>query len=333
MAFLTIDQLFSMLIGQGVKTSKRTIERQISYLKRTDQTLYRAATRQESRRFVYEESLLIPYLRDFKHEVAKHNTVEGSKKQNIQAPVKKHVTPVKNVLVSLSSYKFSQGKREALLSEILAEHTPLLDEVSIREMRESLSSPKDRDRFGLALAICSEYALGLDSIAACCQKAGVPYQTFWRWRKEVREIRALYKIGKRKSGKAKSRQVLEAAETGLLKLVKGFKYTRKEAYYAHSLLPDGTVAKHLKTSKETTVQVPPSLGAVLFTLTNLDPKRWRDTRRIPFPAPPSPKPEDVTNRSDKELLETILYLVQHTPNLREQLLDKLLEITPSPSAG
>ena len=99
-----------------------------------------------------------------------------------------------------------------------------------------------------------------------CQKTGISEATFYKWKNE--KIEFLESI--KKAEQARHEFYLNEAKKSLLKKIQGYDTTEIKETFEHS---DGKDV--LKERIITTKHIQPDTAAIIFTLTNRDPQRWK----------------------------------------------------------
>lgn len=126
------------------------------------------------------------------------------------------------------------------------------------------------------------------TIAEICQQVGISQATFHRWQEEHEDFaRAI-----EEARESRMQFFVQEAKKSLLKKIQGYEVTETK------VVTVPTKGDHSKpTIKEQTTMkkhIQPDTAAVIFTLTNGDPTRWRNRQTT-----------EVTGKDGKDLFKTL----------------------------
>ena len=320
MAHLTVEEICQALAAEGVKTSERTIARQIAHLKQNDPKTYNRCVQQDGRKLVYKKDIILPYLRDFySHKKVKPEQFSraGAAKA---APVKKQTGARVPEPLIRKNYKPAEPEADEKLQQLLKEPLPLFTlDAELKKIFDSITQPAARARCELAISICSKYATGLDSLDYCCTAYGVPARTFWDWRCNIAEIAHLFKKCKARRRKNRAELVVAAAEDSLYQLVQGVRWEQVSTTYEDRLEPDGSVTSVPKGRASRNMFILPSLGAIVYALNNRAPTRWKNQQNLAVTPPPAASADDLTKLPDADLFEMVKAYVAQNPEAAQYL--------------
>lgn len=124
------------------------------------------------------------------------------------------------------------------------------------------------------------------TIAEICQQAGISQATFHRWQEEHEDFaRAI-----EEARDARMQMFVQEAKKSLMKKVRGYEVTEtKVVTVPNKHDPSKPTIKEQTTTKK---HVQPDTAAIIFTLTNGDPTRWRNRQTT-----------EVTGKDGKELFK------------------------------
>ena len=126
------------------------------------------------------------------------------------------------------------------------------------------------------------------TIAEICQQVGISQATFHRWQEEHED----FAIAIEEARESRMQFFVQEAKKSLLKKIQGYEVTETKVV---TVPTKGDPAK--PTIKEQTTQkkhIQPDTAAVIFTLTNGDPTRWRNRQTT-----------EVTGKDGKDLFKTL----------------------------
>lgn len=132
----------------------------------------------------------------------------------------------------------------------------------------------------LTHAILSIYATGKYTLESCCEAQGITDRTFRDWLYKHPELSILYEEYKITMREVSKEELRKLAEKSLEKLVKGGEFEESTTVLQMVKGKDGIMKAEVKEVRKVKKVVQPNTAAVLFTLTNLDPKQWRNTQLI-----------------------------------------------------
>jgi len=135
----------------------------------------------------------------------------------------------------------------------------------------------------LGTLICKKYAEGLDTIESVCKNYGVEYATFYNWTTkdragEIREIRDLYKNARENAEVNYGVALKNRAKESLLRKVT---YTEVEETHTEQKV-DANGKPTTSSIKKVKKTLPPSDNALIFALTNTDPKNFKNKPNGPL---------------------------------------------------
>lgn len=124
------------------------------------------------------------------------------------------------------------------------------------------------------------------TISEICQLVGVSPATFHRWQDEHEDFR----ISVEEAHDARTQFFAKEAKKSLLKKIQGYEVTETKVI----TVPDGGDTSRPTIKEQTTTKrhIQPDTAAIIFTLTNTDPKRWRNRQNT-----------EVTGKDGKELFK------------------------------
>lgn len=126
------------------------------------------------------------------------------------------------------------------------------------------------------------------TIAEICQQVGISPATFHRWQEEHEEFHQAIE----EANDARMQYFVQEAKKSLLKKIQGYEVTETKVV---TIPTKGDRSK--PTIKEQTMikkHIQPDTAAVIFTLTNGDPTRWRNRQTT-----------EVTGKDGKDLFKTL----------------------------
>lgn len=126
------------------------------------------------------------------------------------------------------------------------------------------------------------------TIAEICQQVGVSPATFHRWQEEHED----FALAIEEAREARMQFFVQEAKKSLLKKIQGYEVTETKVV---TVPTKGDTSK--PTIKEQTTMkkhIQPDTAAVIFTLTNGDPTRWRNRQTT-----------EVTGKDGKDLFKTL----------------------------
>ena len=126
------------------------------------------------------------------------------------------------------------------------------------------------------------------TIAEICQQVGISPATFHRWQEEHED----FALAIEEARESRMQFFVQEAKKSLLKKIQGYEVTETKVVTVQT---KGDPSK--PTIKEQTTQkkhVAPDTAAVIFTLTNGDPMRWRNRQTT-----------EVTGKDGKDLFKTL----------------------------
>lgn len=126
------------------------------------------------------------------------------------------------------------------------------------------------------------------TIAEICQQVGISQATFHRWQEEHED----FALAIEEARESRTQFFVQEAKKSLLKKIQGYEVTETKVV----TIP--TKGDHSKpTIKEQTTtkkHIQPDTAAIIFTLTNGDPMRWRNRQTT-----------EVTGKDGKDLFKTL----------------------------
>lgn len=183
----------------------------------------------------------------------------------------------------------------------------LIERVSKTQIKYSLEQ-----KTKIAHAILSVYATGKYTLESCCEAQGVTDRTFRGWVTQHVELSELYEEYKESMREISKQELRKMAEKSLEKLVKGGEY--EESVTVVTMDKGKPVVKEVRKTKKI---VQPNTAAVLFTLTNLDPKQWRNTQLIEGKLNINAQVKAVEGMTDEQLQAEIDRLSKNPPAIPE----------------
>ena len=126
------------------------------------------------------------------------------------------------------------------------------------------------------------------TIAEICQQVGISQATFHRWQDEHED----FAIAIEEARESRMQYFVQEAKKSLLKKIQGYEVTETKV---GTVPTKGDLSK--PTIKEQTTMkkhIQPDTAAVIFTLTNGDPTRWRNRQTT-----------EVTGKDGKDLFKTL----------------------------
>lgn len=106
------------------------------------------------------------------------------------------------------------------------------------------------------------------TIEEVCRQAGVSTRTFYRWQEVYPDFAQL--IGE--AYEARRQTMVQEAKKSLLKKIQGYEVTETRTVTIPNPMGAPTIKEMITTKKH----VQPDTAAIIFTLTNADPKNWRN---------------------------------------------------------
>nr|DAN47117.1 MAG TPA: terminase small subunit [Caudoviricetes sp.] len=130
------------------------------------------------------------------------------------------------------------------------------------------------------------------TIAEVCQLVGVSPATFHRWQDEHEEFRQAIE----EANEARMQFFVQEAKKSLLKKIQGYEVTETKVVTVPGKKKDEKDNPKPTIKEQTTTKkhVAPDTAAIIFTLTNGDPKRWKNRHNT-----------EVTGKDGKDLFKTI----------------------------
>jgi hypothetical protein len=120
--------------------------------------------------------------------------------------------------------------------------------------------------------ICEHYASGNYTIASCCGKEGISVRAFNQYCNKYAECADLYKKAKRDAIGAYKAELVEKAETALVKAIEGYYIEESEVVERFNKM--GDPAGRVESKKR--IFVKPNVTAIIFALKNCDPMSWNN---------------------------------------------------------
>lgn len=126
------------------------------------------------------------------------------------------------------------------------------------------------------------------TIAEICQQVGISQATFHRWKDEHEE----FGLAIEEAMDARTQFFVQEAKKSLLKKIQGYEVTETKVVTVPTKGdPSKPTIKEQTTMKK---HIQPDTAAVIFTLTNGDPTRWRNRQTT-----------EVTGKDGKDLFKTL----------------------------
>lgn len=318
--YLTAEEIVSALEAEGHETSKRTVDRQLAWIKANDADNYNRMVKHEGKKLLYKQPLILPYLKEFKQnkKLAAKPTAKADKveQKKAQQPVEEQSTRKRSKqqrTATNSNYREPENV-EAKLEDLLNAPHLLFEPDEVTRDTYSKLNGLDKLRYEYAISICAEYSLGLNNLEYCCTKYNIPVKTFWYWRTRIADIALLFKNARRKCNRARSELLQDAAESSLMKLVQGHEYIETTTIYQREATADGQFVEVVKEQRKTNKVVLPSLGAAIFTATNRAPKRWKNRQYIAKETAPEKPADGLQKYTEAELLAIAMQNLGLTPD-------------------
>lgn len=126
------------------------------------------------------------------------------------------------------------------------------------------------------------------TIAEICQQVGISQATFHRWKDEHEE----FGLAIEEAMDARTQFFVQEAKKSLLKKIQGYDVTETKVV----TVPTKGDSSKPTIKEQTTMKkhIQPDTAAVIFTLTNGDPTRWRNRQTT-----------EVTGKDGKDLFKTL----------------------------
>lgn len=105
-----------------------------------------------------------------------------------------------------------------------------------------------------------------------CDIIGISDDTFTNWKKKHSE----FSDGIEKARTKLIEKRLVQCKRSLAKLINGYTYTETITEY----VDDGNGKAKIRAQRETTKEVPPSLGAIIHYQSNMDAENWQNKQRL-----------------------------------------------------
>jgi len=215
----------------------------------------------------------------------------------------------KNTSVSKTTDKPNTHKKGSNKPRVMGvEDTNRLED----KKRRNIVKHTDKERLRIAHAILSVYATGKYTMESCCESQGISDRTFRDWLGKYSELAELYEEYKVSMLEINKQELRKLAEKSLEKLVKGGEY--EESVTVVTMDKGKPVVKEVRKTKKI---VQPNTAAVLFTLTNLDPKQWRNTQLIEGKLNINAQVKAVEGLTDEQLQAEIDRLSKNPPHIPE----------------
>ena len=130
------------------------------------------------------------------------------------------------------------------------------------------------------------------TIAEICQQVGISQATFHRWKDEHEE----FGLAIEEAMDARTQFFVQEAKKSLLKKIQGYEVTETKVVTIPGKVKDekGNPKPIIKEQTNTKKHIQPDTAAVIFTLTNGDPTRWRNRQTT-----------EVTGKDGKDLFKTL----------------------------
>lgn len=126
------------------------------------------------------------------------------------------------------------------------------------------------------------------TIAEICQQVGISQATFHRWQEEHED----FALAIEEARESRMQYFVQEAKKSLLKKIQGYEVTETKVVTVPTKGdPSKPAIKEQTTQKK---HVAPDTAAVIFTLTNGDPTRWRNRQTT-----------EVTGKDGKDLFKTL----------------------------
>lgn len=148
-------------------------------------------------------------------------------------------------------------------------------------------------------AIGSLYSTNQWTLESCCKNQGISERTFNNWVKASSDLADIFKEYKNMLVDVKKTKLKKLAHRGLELLIQERTVTSKRTVV--KIGEDGTARPSEVITTEINIQ--PSVAAIIFVLTNLDPENWKNTKHYEaklFSAHLGSK-KDIENMTDEEL--------------------------------
>ena len=130
------------------------------------------------------------------------------------------------------------------------------------------------------------------TIAEICQQVGISPATFHRWQEEHED----FAIAIEEARESRMQFFVLEAKKSLLKKIQGYEVTESKVVTIPGKEKDanGKPKPIIKEQTTTKKHIQPDTAAVIFTLTNGDPTRWRNRQTT-----------EVTGKDGKDLFKTL----------------------------
>mgnify|MGYP000103453826 CR=1 FL=1 len=130
------------------------------------------------------------------------------------------------------------------------------------------------------------------TIAEICQQVGISPATFHRWQEEHED----FAIAIEEARESRMQFFVQEAKKSLLKKIQGYEVTESKVVTIPGKEKDanGKPKPIIKEQTTTKKHIQPDTAAVIFTLTNGDPTRWRNRQTT-----------EVTGKDGKDLFKTL----------------------------
>ena len=120
--------------------------------------------------------------------------------------------------------------------------------------------------------ICELYSSGNYTIASCCGKEGISTRAFNQYCNRYAECAELYKKAKKDAIGAYKAELVEKAETALVKAIEGYYIEESEVVERFNKIGDSVGRSESKRRSF----VKPNVTAIIFALKNCDPMSWNN---------------------------------------------------------
>lgn len=283
--YLSIDRLVE-LTGKA----RRTIDNRIAALKKNDRPKYDAIVTKQGHKIVYEAKTILQYLNSPSIGITpkKEQKLTGKKKRGPNVGS-----------AGTSSSRLANIEKNIWQEQIVVQ----VDEYSQSILKKTTDATQKK-RLEMVLLILNDWVTGMYTVPQACDRQGGTYDTFIGWINFNPDLKELYKRAEKKRGKALRALRIEAAETNLHRLVSGYQVELDTVTYIERTLANGQKVQIPQERKRTQKHIIPNVTAIIFSLTNDKPNKYKRNFFL------DKEPGNVDDPLDKMSTEELQAIVQ-----------------------
>lgn len=169
-----------------------------------------------------------------------------------------------------------------------------------------LSDRPEKEEMQIFSTILTDFQTGLYGLQECIDRSesGITITEFWQWINNRPHYSDLYDAAYETHKKAYNYNIQERARASLSKLINGYSQVLESVSYVEKISPTGETIMIPVERRKQEKYIPANVHAVMFALTNRDPKEWK---RVLYDSAPGDRPEidPLESKSNEELLAII----------------------------